>query len=272
MGTKKLFALIILLIGHGNLVAQSSTTFTVIKVSGKIYSNSLKREVTNKDVLKTSDNLTFDSKGSYLHVINPETGRKTIRNVPDNSPREFLQLLQGFLSQDKKSKTSRGASSKGIEDIISQLSYDTLLILAEGRIPIDTSEASLKNPSGMVASYRVDGKKVDRLISDNSGFNLGKSYLFGAVDSPNLKIMVTYCEDTADPFFSPSVMLGSFVPYYTDEEALQLEVKTIIDELETNPAGSGDLLKQIADYLTAEYAVPIQENLKEWLRSTNLLK
>ncbi len=261
-----------MLISHGNLVAQSSTTFTVIKVSGKIYSNSLKREVTNKDVLKTSDNLTFDSKGSYLHVINPEMGRKTIRNVPDNSPREFMQLLQGFLSQDKKSKTSRGASSKGIEDIISQLSYDTLLILAEGRIPIDTSEASLKNPSGMVVTYRVDGKKVDRLISDNSGFNLGKSYLFGAVDSPNLKIMVTYCEDTSDPFFSPSVMLGSFVPYYADEEVLRMEIKIIIDELKTNPTASANTMKLITDYLTDEYAVPIQDNLQEWLRSNSLMK
>ncbi len=270
MGTKKLFAIIAILLSVVDLTAQQATTFTVIKVSGKVYSNALKREVTSKDVLKTSDNLTFHSKASYLHVVNPEMGRKTFRNVPDNSPREFMQLLNGFLSQDKKSKTSRGAASKGIEELIDQLSYDTLLILSSGRIFIDTTETSLKKPAGMLATYRMDGNKVDRIISDNSGFNLGKSYLFGGIGAPYPKVVVNYCEDTADPFFSPIIMLGSFVPFYVDEELLKIEVKTIIDAFQTKPS-SVDVVKQITEYLSSEYAFPIHENVTAWLQSSKLM-
>src|SRR6478736_4890265 len=112
MCIKKILAFVAILLVAEISVAQQPSTFTVIKVNGKVYSNALNREVKSKDVIKASDNLAFDSKGAYLHVINPEMGRKTIRNVPDNSPRQFMSLLQGFLSQDKKNKTSRGAASK----------------------------------------------------------------------------------------------------------------------------------------------------------------
>ena len=242
MCIKKLLALIAIVMGNGILAAQQPTTFTVIKVSGKVYSNTFNREVKSKDVIKASDNLAFNSRGAYLHVINPEMGRKTIRNVPDNSPREFMVLLQSYLSQDKKNKTSRGAGSKGIEEIVSQLSYDTLLILAAGRIPIDTTETSLKKPAGVIVTYRLNEKKVERIISDATGFNLGKKYLLADAGLPYPKVMVNYCEDTADPFFSPSVMLGAFVPYYVDEEMLKSEVKTILDTYKSNSTASPDLI------------------------------
>jgi hypothetical protein len=271
MRIKKIVALIAILLGNDILVAQQPTTFTVIKVSGKVYSNALNREVKSKDVIKTSDNLAFNSRGAYLHVINPEIGRKTIRNVPDNSPREFMALLQGYLSQDKKNKTSRGAGSKGIEKIVSQLSYDTLLILASGRIPIDTTETSLSKPAGVIVTYRLNEKKTERIISDASGFNLSKKYLVGDMGLPYPKVIVNYCEDTGDPFFSPSVMLGSFVPYYVDEEALKAEVNTILDTYKSKPPSPTELIKIITSYLASEYATPVEVNVKDWLRTVNLL-
>lgn len=80
-----------------SLFAQSPVTFMVIKVSGKVYSELLKRDLKTGDVIRNSDKLRFGSKESYLHVINPNDGRKAVRN---NSTRERMQLFEKFLDRD----------------------------------------------------------------------------------------------------------------------------------------------------------------------------
>ena len=82
------------------LTAQLQTSYTLIKVSGKVVSKILNRELITGDILRPDDRLIFDSKDTHVHVINDE-GAKTIRNVPDNSPRELMKLMDTFLSPNK---------------------------------------------------------------------------------------------------------------------------------------------------------------------------
>ena len=74
------------------LVAQSQAPYSVIKVNGKVISKLLKRQIKTGDIVSVSDKLIFESRESYIHVINAE-GSKSIGHVPDNSPREFMQLM-----------------------------------------------------------------------------------------------------------------------------------------------------------------------------------
>src|SRR5688572_30830426 len=106
-------ALLYLMLSPLSTTAQLA--YTVIKVNGKVLSATLKREVKTGDVIPTSDKLTFDSRNSYLHVINPAQGRKTFRNIPDNSPREMIMLLEKFSAKDKNRIGSRGGSNDYIQ-------------------------------------------------------------------------------------------------------------------------------------------------------------
>lgn len=271
--TRLLLFCLAVIVCHSNLYAQPSDNFVVIKVGGSVFSSVLKRTVKTGDVVTAKDKLIFQSRGSYLHVINPSVGRKTIRNIPDNSPREFMQLLQAFLSADKKNSNSRGGLSAGIERLVSQFAYDTILILGNGRIAIDTSEVSLAKPTGVRAVYSLNRENITRVISDDTGFNLGKAYLFDKpTNSPYPKVILWYDKDLADPLFSPSTLLGSFVPYYPDEEGLSKETQTIIEALHRTPIPSSQIVNEIISYLSAEYASPIPQNVKEWLEGSKQLK
>lgn len=254
------------------LKAQISTSFTVIKVSGKVVSKILNRQIKSGDIVKPDDRLIFDTKDAYVHVINAE-GTKTIRNIPDNSPREFMQLMQTFLSPDSKNKATRGVENSSYEKIKSVLKEDTLLILGNGYISIDTTETSLHKPAAVKAKFSVNNEKVSLLISTETGYHLGKEELFfktpGMMSYP--KVTVVYYEDIGDPIHKASVLLGSFTPWYIDEVELQKEVKIIIKSLNDSKLSNDHIFKEITSYLWSEYAAPIPENVKGWLDGNELL-
>ncbi len=254
------------------LKAQIHSSYTVIKVSGKVISKILNREIKSGDIVKPDDRLIFDTREAYVHVINSE-GTKTIRNIPDNSPREFMQLMQTFLSPEKKSKASRGAATTNLENIKKELSFDTLLVLGVGAISIDTLETTLREPAGVSVSYMDQGKKVSKIISSNTGFNLGKSFLFSeATGSSYPEVTVMYHQDKKDPYFTPSVKLGSFIPYYVNEAELQQELKVMISTLNAAHLTADKIIDEIIHYLSMEYAAPIHENVNAWLVENKLMK
>jgi hypothetical protein len=271
MTKTRLVLFIALLFLNCQIQAQIITTYSVIKVNGKVVSKLLNREIRSGDLVKSNDQLVFESKDSYVHIINSE-GRKTLRNIPDNSPRELMQLMQTFLSQDKNNKTSRGTAVSNLESIKKQLFYDTLLILGKGTVSIDTTQTTLRSPAGVSMSYQYQDKKITKIISDKTGFNVGRSSLFSEPDiSMYPKVTVMYNQDTNDPYFSPSVLLGAFVPYYVNEEVLQKELITIINTFKATNASSAKTKDEIIKYLSNEYAIPIQENVNAWLIEKKLL-
>lgn len=252
--------------------AQISTSFTVIKVSGKVVSKILNRQIKSGDIVKPDDRLVFDTKDAYVHVINAE-GTKTIRNIPDNSPREFMYLVQTFLSPDNRNKATRGVENSSYEKIKSVLKEDTILILGNGYISFDTTETSLRKPAGVKAKFTVNNEKVSLIISNKTGYHLGKEQLFfktpGMVSYP--KVTVVYYEDVGDPIHKASVLLGSFTPLYIDEVELQKEAKIIIKSLNEFKLSNDHIFKEINNYLWSEYAAPIPENVKAWLDANELL-
>ena len=269
---KRIFILIALWSITFQVNAQIPTSYTVIKVSGKVISKILNRQLQSGDIVKPDDHLIFDTKDAYVHMINAE-GTKTIRNIPDNSPREFMQLMQTFLSPEKKNKASRGASTTNLENIKKELSYDTLLILGAGSISIDTIETTLHEPAGVSVNYVNKDKKVSKIISSKTGFNLGKSFLFSEeVESSYPQVTIMYHQDRKDPYFTPSYQLGSFVPYYVREAELQKELKVIISTFKASHLTSDKTIDEIFHYLSLEYAAPIHENVNAWLIENKVMK
>ena len=270
---KKIFPLAIVIFAVMNLdaLAQSPSTFTVIKVSGSVYSAAMTRTVKSGDELATSDKLKFNSEKAYMHVINPAMGLKTVRGLSDDSPRELMGLLQAFVN-NKSPNSSRGTPSTAIEEIRHQLAYPAMLILGDGRIKVDTENLSLKSPAGIKATYQIKGKEVDRLISDDSGFNLGKNFVFDSVALKQLpEITVTYYEDVNDRFFSAIERIGKFTPSYANEETLARELKVLIGILQLAGGDADSIETHVVTYLTSEYEAPIQANLRDWLATNKLL-
>lgn len=263
---------VILLGTHCHALAQSQASYSIIKVNGKVISKLLKREVKAGDVVNLSDKLIFESRESYIHVINAE-GSKSIGHVPDNSPREFMQLMQTYLSPDRNNKATRGGANSRFDNIKSELTADTILVLGNGAITMDTTEISMHKPAGVKVKYVTNDQKVSHLISTETGFNLGKEQLL--LNNPGItsypKVTVVYYEDVGDPIFKSSVLLGSFTPFYLNETELQKEVKIIIKTLKGSKLPNDLIVKEITHYLTAEYATPIQENVKAWIDENKLL-
>lgn len=253
------------------LTAQLQTSYTVIKVSGKVVSKILNKELVSGDIVRPDDRLIFDSKDTYIHVINAE-GTKTIRNVPDSSPRELMQLMGTFLSPNKN-KSTRGVENSKYYKIKSVLKEDTILILGNGYISIDTAEITLQKPAGVKAKYLLNNNRVSLTVSTETGYFLGKENLFNEDERMDHypKVTVVYYENIGDQIHSVSVLLGSFIPFYPDEPALQKEVKIIIKTLKDSNQSNDLIIKEINNYLMSAYAAPITENVTSWLDEHKLL-
>jgi hypothetical protein len=253
-------------IGRG----QTPAEYTVVRVVGKVESQTLKRELKTNDRIQAKDQLKFDRKESYIYVTSPQTGRKKISGVPDSAPREFLQLLESFVRPEYKSTSTRSISLQYLESLQNSLAFDTLLILDDGFIAINTGKLSLKPPAAIKAWYSLNKKVVYRVISKENGLELNKSSLFESPTLPYPKVMVEYFEDAnADPVFNPGILLAAFVPLYVNEESLMAEVKVLIGS--ATAKSYSPLFLEIKNYLSSEYASTQDDILKAWLKKNNLL-
>lgn len=261
---------IVLLIWFLPAVLIAQPTFTVIKVNGRVLSTALKREVKTGDVITAKDKLTFNNKDAYLHVFNPTQGRKTLRNVTDSSPRELMVLLEKFAAKDKNRSKSRGTDLDYIETLSGKFLADTIAVLGNGVIPIDTSRLSLKEPAAIVAEFQIGDQRQKKTISSKNGFSLGKSDLFGNSSMASIpRISVWYYQNSADPVFSPSSAIGAFVPLYLDEAALKSEVNAIVTSLK----GDGQqVTAHVLDFISQAYAPAVEENVTQWLKVNKMLQ
>jgi hypothetical protein len=246
--------------------AQTPDQFHVVRVVGKVESPALNRALKTGDVIQSKDHLKFDSKESYIIVNSPQTGRKRISGVPDATPREFIQLLQSFVRPELKSTSTRHISIEYVESLQASMAFDTLLILGDGFIPVNTKKLSLAKPAIIRAWYTDDKRKrVYRPISNDKGFHLDKKSIHN--ENHRGRVVIEYFEDEKeDPAFTPGTLLGAFVPLYADEAALAVEIKSLLSARDE----SSTVLGEISAYLQEEYAPAQEDNLKAWLKSQGI--
>lgn len=253
--------------------AQTPSQYHVVRVVGKVESPALKRALKTGDVIQSKDHLKFSTRESYIIVNSPQTGRKRISGVPDSSPREFLQLLQSFVQPELKSTSSRSISLQYLETLQNSMAFDTLLILGNGFIAVNTQKLTLSKPAVIRAWHHDDQKKIKyQKISDEKGFYLNREMLYGAdAQGPNRKVVVEYFDDEEeDPMFSPGLLLGAFVPTFADEPSLASEIRALVGT--PDKAKSKAVLTEISNYLRDEYAPAQEDNLKAWLREQKILE
>ncbi len=264
-------AMFLLVVVNVVCIAQSPAQYHVVRVVGAVESPVLKRLLKTGDVIQSKDHLKFGNKESYIIVNSPQTGRKRISGVPDNTPREFLQLLQSFVQPELKSTASRNISLQYLEQLQNSMAFDTLLVLGDAFIPVNTTKLTLSKPAIIRAWHYDNNRKIQyNTISAESGFKLDKASLFGD-NSPARKVVVEYFEDEKeDPVFSPGLLLGSFVPIYPNEAALSSEIRALVAS--TDKTGSKAILTEINAYLRDVYAPAQVDNLKAWLKEQKILE
>lgn len=269
---RNLIICIALSAGPSLVYSQAFITYTVVKVSGEVRSLALNKNVETGDKIKSTDQLIFDNASSYLHVVNPTEGLKTLHHAPDNSPHELIQLFDTFRSGSTENLKSRGGGTEYIEELTSLFTSDTLLILGHGWIPVDTTRMSLTAPSGISAHYGIGRKFSQPTISKGGGFSLDKELLFGsATVRAYPQVTLYYCPDLSDPYFTPPTMFAAFVPFYADEAQVLNEVRTITAAM--SPASDrAHTIDLVIKYLSGEYAQPMKGNLGQWLIDNSLLK
>ena len=93
-----------------------------------------------------------------------------------------------------------------------------------------------------------------------------------AMESGYPNVTILYHQDRKDPYFTPSVQLGSFIPYYVNEAELQNELKVMVTTLKASHLTPDKTVDEIMFYLSMEYATPIHQNVNAWLIENKLLK
>jgi hypothetical protein len=263
--------IVLLILTSRSLAGQSPTVYTVVRVVGKVESTVLKRELRPGDKLQSKDQLKFGTKDSYVWVNSPQTGRKKIAGIPDSAPREFLQLLESFVRPEYKSTASRSISLQYVETLQNSMAFDTLLVLGNGFVPVNTEKLSLSPPAAIKGWYTLNRKTIYKVISNEEGFSLSAAQLFDQRNAPLPKVMLEYFTNAEeDPVFNPGILLAAFVPAYPDEAALSNEIKILLADLSSK--SYSDKLLEIKAYLAAEYARPQEDNLKAWLTAQKLLQ
>ena len=266
------FALLLTFLTANLCIAQDN--FTVIKVSGTVLSQKNNRALISGDKIQSKDALRFNSKDAYIILYSPKTGRKIIKGVPDESPHEFMELLQSYVKPSDKSTASRNAGSKYLDQLEQMLKYDTLLILGDGRIPIETDKLKIDKPAGIRVIYKSGSNTRQKTISDNQSFSLNRSTVFdkeipAAMPQVALQYYVNEAEDFA---FAEGTFIGKFVPRYVEEVELKKEVSALMSAMAENSISDGDQFKEIKGFLVWSYGGIIDENLKSWLKANKMIK
>lgn len=242
--------------------------YTVLKVSGHVESSPGGKVLQHGDKISGKDQIKFIGHDAYIVVTSARTGNKKISGVPDAAPREFVQLLTSFILPDKKSTASRSFGMDYVELLHASMNSDTLLVLGDGLIPVNTAQLPLKAPASIIAMYTSNKSKHRQVISTSAGFCLMSKCLFGdGVQDPLPKVAVYYFTDDKEDM--PEHLLGAFVPMYVKEGELLKEINILTTFLSTEKKDA-DVFSEIREYLRNEYALVQEDNLKNWLRQNGV--
>lgn len=267
---KRLAIVWLALVVSTSLWAQHDETFRVIHVSGTVHHMKLSRPLQQGDKIHVSDPLKFSTRNDYVIVINPKVGRKTIRGVPDSSPRELKSLLESFLLPSEKSTGTRGLDTEYWASL-NETFRDTVLILGDGTIPLNKKYMNLAKPAVVSASYKgKKGSHVSRVVNDGQSLCLSKSCLLGDADITT-KVMLEYYENEADSKDLPGsgTFIGYFWPLYGDENSILKEVQVIVDVLKESPRP--EIIREVRRFLADQYGQTEEQNLVAWLQAHKLI-
>ncbi len=269
---KKIQVLILVLMfwGSASLFAQDVANYRVVRVVGKVESSKLMRLIKTEDVIPEGDKLKFESKQDYLIVFHPKQGRKRIQGIPDSQPREFDMLLQSFVKPDERSTGTRGGSDQAYIDKLKTSLEDTVLILGNGALELESTGILLNAPASIKAEYKTkDKKSVVLTVSSGQLLHLDKKTLFPDGQIPSSKVLLLYFLFESSNILDAETFLGSFIPKYIDDEILLPEIRTIVKSLNGRPPKETE--KEIFSYLSQEYSKPQPMQLHSWLKTNRLL-
>ncbi|NOS56742.1 MAG: hypothetical protein HOP37_10870 [Cyclobacteriaceae bacterium] len=246
--------------------AQANEVYRVISISGLIEHVNLSRALQQGDRIKLTDPLKFSHKNDFVIVINPKIGRKMIRGVPDNSPRELKLLIESFLKPDEKSTASRSTSSEYWSHLNETLK-DTVVILDDGIITLNSQFINLKPPAVVIAIYKLKKVAVSRKVSVGQDVALSKLKLLPEVgDEINSKVMIEYYPDEKLSLDLPGSgeLIGYFWPRYVDEDKLEKECQVIVDTYSNQPPTVA--IKEIKNFIVEHYGHVEDTNLARWIK------
>ncbi len=273
MNMKKLMTFLIAFSFSFFAWAQTSDIYRVISVSGSIEHVKQNRPLQQGDRITLTDPLKFSNKSDFIIVIHPKIGRKLIRGVPDNSPRELENLIQSFVKPSERSTASRSTATEYWSQLNDVLK-DTVVILGDGVITLNNEFIKLAPPAVVVAVNKVKkGTPLTRKISSQQEVSLSRATLFpDAGNEVSSKVMIEYYADEKVSLDLPGSgqLIGYFWPKYVDEVKLEKECRVIADFFaeHKNPA----VVKEIKSFIEEHYGNVESSNLNRWLNQRQIIQ
>ncbi len=272
MSVKKLLTLLMVFSFSLFTWAQTNDLYRVISVSGSIEHVKQNRPLQQGDKITLTDPLKFSKKSDFVIVIHPKIGRKMIRGVPDNSPRELENLIQSFVKPIEKSTASRSTTNEYWASL-NETFKDTVVILGNGIINLNSEFIQLKPPAVVVAIYKVKKDySISRKVSSGQELQLGRGMLYPENgDEVKSKILIEYYPDEKLSLDLPGSgeLIGYFWPRYLDEDKLEQECRIILDAYADQPSTVSE--KEMKNFIVENYGHVENTNLSQWLKERHLI-
>jgi hypothetical protein len=256
------------------LPAAQTTTYSVLKVTGRVYCDRLKKDLTNGDKIFPEDKLHFATANGYLVLISPQDGRKVVKPNSKDTSSELKTLLTDIVSLEKRHTAVRGHNKgnkhqKALDTLSAQFNVETLLILGSGKVSFANTNVVLNDTARIKVGSGTGLNYSEKLVSTGHVVDLSKISLMGNL-AP-LKIQLVYYPNVNKHVIDSSPQrLGSFTPRYLDEEeTLKKEVHVVITTFSRHKRH--EVVQEIRKYIEDEYAAVLNENLIQWLKESNLL-
>lgn len=255
------------------LFTQTTETYYVIHVKGKILNKNSGKQVQTGDKLRVNDALVFMSEEAMAVVLSTKKGRYVLNRPTEQAMpagEEAIAIIKNLiLNPVERSNLStrsfvyaRGTDLKELfaENTFTLLGRQTKIILDQGVYPMSADNY-------FVCRFQHQGVQVNKKLpfaGDTLIFDVNRIY------TVNGKFVKPEEAGEAELYYykvqsKSTVFIGSFVPVYIPEDVLQKELQTLTNVLKSLNTPRQEIDQQLHEHIQSLYGVTDKSILSQWV-------
>jgi hypothetical protein len=232
----------------------SQVNYRVIKVNGSIIYVRTGNNMTQGDVFKDDETLSFQTPNSRAAVINPTSGRFILS--PDNY--ENLSSAKTNFAPAMSNLSTRGGIINNMIDLQNQFSED-IVIICEAGYYLNPYKFPMNENQFFFLKFKYNGEEINKKLSfDQNKLLLSREEILKVdqmpikdIDSPDVSL---YYYNNGTPEF-----INDFRLVLPDISQLDTELKIILDE---SPGKSfNQKVNDISGYIFEFYGKPDKQDV-----------
>lgn len=255
------------------LFIQTTETYYVIHVEGKILNKSSGKPIQTGDRLRASDALIFTTEQALAVVLSTKKGRYVL-NRPANQPvsarKEAIAIIKNLIFNpvERSNLSTRSVAFSRGTDLKELFADNTFTLLGrQTKIILDKATYPMSSDNYFVCRYEYQGKQVSKKVpfaADTLIFDVNRVYMV------NGKFIKPEEAGEAELYFyklqnKSTTFIGSFIPVFIPQEILKKELQTITDVLKSLNTPRPEIDQHLHEHIQSLYGVTDKNILSQWI-------